>query len=113
MYERRGDVAGRDGALSRRSPSPLLTITKSKGLEYDLVILLGLDDDQWWSFKNNPEEGHSTFFVAASRARERLFMTIRQGQRTTKINEIYELLKQAGVGGVRSEDWAQSARPVP
>ena len=84
---------------------PLMTITKSKGLEYDVVLLLGLDDEQWWSFKNNPAEGHSTFFVAASRARERLFMTIRKGQGTAKINELYELLKEAGVKGLRSEDW--------
>ena len=85
---------------------PLMTITKSKGLEYDVVLLLGLDDEQWWSFKNNPDEGHSTFFVAASRARERLFMTIRKGQGTAKINEIYELLKEAGVKGLRSENWS-------
>jgi superfamily I DNA/RNA helicase len=84
---------------------PLMTITKSKGLEYDIVLLLGLDDDQWWSFTKNPVEGHSNFFVAASRTRERLFMTICQGKRTAKINEIYGLLQQAGVGLLRSGGW--------
>jgi superfamily I DNA/RNA helicase len=84
---------------------PLMTITKSKGLEYDIVLLLGLDDQQWWSFKNNPDEGHSTFFVAASRARERLFLTICEGQQIAKINEIYGLLGEAGVKTVRSTDW--------
>ena len=84
---------------------PLMTITKSKGLEYDIVVLLGLNDEQWWSFKNNPTEGHSTFFVAASRARERLFMTICKGQGTAKITEIYELLKDAGVKALEAHNW--------
>ena len=75
----------------------LLTITKSKGLEYDLVVLLGLNDDQWWSFQNDTEEGHSVFFVAASRARERLIMTRCRGDGNRKIEEIFGLLSQAGV----------------
>ncbi|MFA5952599.1 MAG: ATP-dependent helicase [Hyphomicrobium sp.] len=82
---------------------PLLTITKSKGLEYDSVILLGLDDDQWWSFANNPQEGHSTFFVAASRAKERLFMTLCADKKFGKLKEIYALLERAGVSMLNSE----------
>lgn len=81
--------------------TPLMTITKSKGLEYDLVILLGLNDDQWWSFTMNPAEGHSTFFVAASRARERLMMTRCGGDRSSKIREIFELLQAAGVQQIK------------
>jgi len=85
---------------------PLLTITKSKGLEYDVVVLLGLDDNDWWSFQRNPDEGHSTFFVAASRARERLFMTLCKHQRTAKISEIYKLLADAGVQTITSDSIA-------
>lgn len=29
---------------------PLMTIHKSKGLEYHTVIFVGLDDGAWWSF---------------------------------------------------------------
>jgi len=43
--------------------TPLMTITKSKGLEYDQVFLLGLNDTEWWSFDKDPSEGHSVFFV--------------------------------------------------
>lgn len=86
------------------SQVPLLTITKSKGLEYDVVVLLGLDDNDWWSFQRNPDEGHSTFFVAASRARERLFMTLCKHQRTAKISEIYKLLQDAGVQAITSDN---------
>ncbi len=77
--------------------TPLMTITKSKGLEYDLVMLLGLNDSEWWSFDKDPAEGHSTFFVAASRARERLMMTRCGYDRSAKIREIFELLDKAGV----------------
>ncbi|WP_218694643.1 MULTISPECIES: 3'-5' exonuclease, partial [Rhodococcus] len=32
----------------------LLTIHRSKGLEYHTVFFLGLDDDQWWSHGKDP-----------------------------------------------------------
>lgn len=83
---------------------PLLTITKSKGLEYNTVILLGLDDGQWWSFDRNPQEGHCNFFVAASRAKERLYMTILDGTKTQKIEAIYSLLHKAGVKTIRASN---------
>ena len=81
--------------------TPLLTITKSKGLEYDFVLLLGLNDSEWWSFNKDRAEGHSTFFVAASRARERLLMTRCGYDGSAKIREIFELLDRAGVRQVR------------
>lgn len=81
--------------------TPLLTITKSKGLEYDLVILLGLNDQEWWSFDKDPAEGHSNFFVAASRARERLLMTRCGTDRSFKIRSIFDLLTAAGVSEIR------------
>ena len=90
---------------------PLMTITKSKGLEYDLVIILGLDDDQWWSFQMNPQEGHSTFFVAASRARERLLMTLCKGKSRGRIQEIYDLLRSAGVRALAGEALSKAAAP--
>lgn len=89
---------------------PLLTITKSKGLEYNLVVLLGLDDTQWWSFAGNPTEGHSNFFVAASRARDSLFLTFCKGNQLKKIEEIYKLLEDAQVPFQMSGDWVK-ARP--
>ena len=82
--------------------TPLMTITKSKGLEYDLVMLLGLNDSEWWSFDKDPAEGHSTFFVAASRARERLMMTRCGYDRNAKIREIFDLLDKAGVRQIRA-----------
>ncbi|WP_296583589.1 ATP-dependent helicase [Xanthobacter sp.] len=85
---------------------PLMTITKSKGLEYDIVILLGLDDEQWWSFNKNPDEAHSNFFVAASRAKEQLFLTY-NGKGASKIQEVLRLLAKAGVKTLSSEEWSK------
>jgi DNA helicase II / ATP-dependent DNA helicase PcrA len=48
----------------------LMTVHRSKGLEYHTVFFLGLDDDQWWAC-----EGTSTFFVGLSRAAHRLIFT--------------------------------------
>lgn len=84
---------------------PLLTITKSKGLEYEIVVQLGLDDTQWWSFANDPTEGHSNFFVAASRARDRLHLLFCKGNQIKKITEIYELLEQAQVPLQAGIEW--------
>ena len=49
---------------------PLMTIHKSKGLkEFDTVFVVGLDDNMWWSFKNERMDGLAAFFVALSRAK--------------------------------------------
>ena len=77
---------------------PLMTIHKSKGLEYHTVIFLALDDSAWWSFSRQPEEARSTFFVAFSRAKQRVIFTYcPQRGRKTQIDSLYELLQQSGV----------------
>ena len=77
---------------------PLMTIHKSKGLEYHTVIFLALDDRAWWSFRREPDEARSTFFVAFSRAKQRVIFTYcqRRGGRSD-IASLYELLRDAGV----------------
>ena len=77
---------------------PLMTIHKSKGLEYHTVIFVGLDDDAWWSFSADKFEGTAGFFVAFTRAKQRVAFTYcaRRGARK-QIAPLYGLLKQAGV----------------
>ena len=77
---------------------PLMTIHKSKGLEYHTVIFIGLDDDAWWSFAADKIEGTAGFFVAFTRAKQRVAFTYcaRRGARRA-IAPLYGLLKQAGV----------------
>ena len=81
---------------------PLMTIHKSKGLEFHTVILVGLDDNAWWSFKNDPVEGTAGFFVAFSRAKQRVFFTYcEQGSSRDKIAPLYDLLESAGIDSIK------------
>lgn len=77
---------------------PLMTIHKSKGLEYHTVIFIGLDDGAWWSFSQDEIEATAGFFVAFTRAKQRVLFTYcaRRGART-KIATLYQLLSKAGV----------------
>lgn len=77
---------------------PLMTVHKSKSLEFHTMIFVGLDDDAWWSFKLEDVEGLSTFFVALSRARQRSFFSYcpSRGGRE-RIRKLYELLQEARV----------------
>jgi superfamily I DNA/RNA helicase len=77
---------------------PLMTVHKSKGLEYDTIIFVGLDDAMWWSHSRGNPEGIATFFVALSRAKQRAIFTFcrERGQRT-RVADLYALLTAAGV----------------
>jgi superfamily I DNA/RNA helicase len=77
---------------------PLMTIHKSKGLEYHTVIFVGLDDRAWWSFANDQVEATAGFFVAFTRAKQRvLFSYCAQRGDRSKIAALYQLLTKAGV----------------
>lgn len=65
----------------------LMTIHKSKGLEFDTVFFVDFHGDSWWGLRqavqrNNAEkqrEEKNSFFVGLSRAEERLFFTKNKG----------------------------------
>ena len=81
---------------------PIMTIHKSKGLEYEVVYFLGLEDSAFWSFNDQPEEDKSAFFVALSRAKSYLIFTYcklrnNRSQNNRNINEIYSLLIQSSL----------------
>ncbi|WP_017147563.1 UvrD-helicase domain-containing protein [Scardovia wiggsiae] len=62
---------------------PIMTIHRSKGLEYEYVYLIGLEGNSWWDNKHTEGsilEAMSTFFVAISRAKRGLIIT-RVGER--------------------------------
>lgn len=74
----------------------LMTIHKSKGLEFHTTIFYGLDKQTWWSLVPNRMEELNSFFVAFTRAKQRAFLTlcIDRGQ---PIVWIEALLVSAGV----------------
>lgn len=82
---------------------PLMTIHKSKGLEFHTVFFLGLDDTQWWSHKSGDHESLATFFVALSRAKQRVFFTYCRNRAKAKVSDLYTLLNGAGIGEVLFE----------
>lgn len=76
--------------------TPLMTVHKSKGLEFHTMIFLGLDSKSWWSLKPTSEEELKSFFVAFTRAMQRAFFT-RCAERGRTITWLEQMLAPAGV----------------
>lgn len=77
---------------------PLMTVHKSKGLEYDTIVFVGLDDQAWWSHRPGNPEGLATFFVALTRAKQRaIFAFCRERGQRQRVAELFQLLTDAGV----------------
>ncbi|MDA8170650.1 MAG: ATP-dependent helicase [Nitrospiraceae bacterium] len=74
----------------------LMTIHKSKSLEFHTMIFYGLDNQTWWSLTPDRTEELNSFFVAFTRAKQRAFFTlcIERGQ---PVIWIENLLAPAGV----------------
>ena len=92
---------------------PIMTIHKSKGLEYEAIYLVGLEDSAWWNFKNKPEAERSAFFVAISRAKQYLsfsycshreslkrFNNPSGSQSKSQVNEFFELLTAPNIAEI-------------
>lgn len=98
-------------ALEGLGSVPIMTMHKSKGLEYHTVVFVGLEDSALWSFARSQAEETRGFFVAFSRARKRVLFTFCHErprysgqaavtQQRTQIGELYRLLAK---GGIRPE----------
>jgi DNA helicase-2/ATP-dependent DNA helicase PcrA len=79
-----------------------MSIHKSKGLEFDTVILIGLEDYPFRGLSKKDGEEECTVFVAFSRAKERVIITSveeRQGraQARTEVGKFFDVFERAGV----------------
>lgn len=100
-YEEAGDWIVAVETLEGKHSIPIMTIHKSKGLEFNTIFFIGLEDSAFWSFSTQPEEDRCAFFVALSRAKERIDFTFSENrpvgfnanQSRSNIAEFYELLK--------------------
>lgn len=80
----------------------LQTVHKSKGLEYHTVFFVGIDDEQWWSHKNEPISSVATFFVGLSRAaQQNIFTYCSERGARHDVADLYRLLEAAGVPVLR------------
>ncbi|MBM6473857.1 ATP-dependent helicase [Klebsiella pneumoniae] len=53
----------------------VMNVHKCKGLEYKVVIFLGLEDQAFWAYKNAKFENDCALYVALSRAKESIIIT--------------------------------------
>lgn len=74
----------------------LMTIHKSKGLEFHTIIFYGLDNQTWWSLTPDRLEELNSFFVAFTRAKQRAFFTLCT-ERGKPIAWLEKILIPAGV----------------
>jgi DNA helicase II / ATP-dependent DNA helicase PcrA len=105
-YNASNDIISALDMLVGKDTIPVMTIHKSKGLEYNTVIFIGLEDGAFWSFQRQPDEDKCAFFVALSRAKEKVIFTFskqREGrygierQTITKIKVLFDELQKSGV----------------
>jgi superfamily I DNA/RNA helicase len=76
----------------------LMIIHKSKGLEYHTVIFFGLHQNAFFGYRNNRAEETNAFFVALSRAKERVFFTrSKESGDIAEIQGLIDLLSRADV----------------
>ncbi len=68
-----GDVASALASLSGDEAVRIMSIHKSKGLEFDTVVILGVEEETFWS---DAEAERSAYFVGISRAKRQLLLTV-------------------------------------
>ncbi|MEG0004911.1 MAG: ATP-dependent helicase [Peptostreptococcaceae bacterium] len=89
---------------------PIMTIHKSKGLEYEVVFFIGLEDSAFWNFNNQKNEDFCAFFVALSRAKKRVDFTFSSSRSSTKypkqslhnIKGFYKILEDSCVVNINN-----------
>jgi DNA helicase-2/ATP-dependent DNA helicase PcrA len=105
-YSASTDIISALDMLIGKDTIPVMTIHKSKGLEYHTILFIGLEDGAFWSFQQQPDEDKCAFFVALSRAKERVIFTFSkkregrfgmQSQAITNIKVILEELQKSGI----------------
>jgi superfamily I DNA/RNA helicase len=77
----------------------LMTVHKSKGLEFHTMVFFGLDNRSWWSLNPGNAEELNSFFVAFTRARQRAFFTY-CSERGAPVGWIEQILEPVGLSRI-------------
>lgn len=102
QYSENDDMLFAISLLKGEDTLPIMTTHKSKGLEFHTVIFMGLEDSAFWSYTQRPTQDNNLFFVALSRAKERVLFTFSQHralprnggpQSATAIRQIHSLIR--------------------
>jgi len=87
-------------AFEGKDSIKIMTMHKSKGLEFNTVIFMGLEDNVHWSTTSD----NNGFFVAFSRAKERIIFTISHREhydggigKVVGLTRFWDIFKKAGV----------------
>jgi DNA helicase II / ATP-dependent DNA helicase PcrA len=108
-YKASGDFVSALDMLMGKDTIPVMTIHKSKGLEYNTVMFIGLEDGAFWSFQRQQDEDKCAFFVALSRAKEKVIFTFSkqregrfgvQAQTFKNIKVLFEELQKSGIAKI-------------
>ena len=86
---------------------PVITIHKSKGLQYDTIFFIGLENSQYWNLANKPEE-ERVIFVAISRAKNNIYITCGnwRDRRKKYYNEYLEnIINKLSENGLQRRKW--------
>jgi superfamily I DNA/RNA helicase len=73
LSSKAGDIAQALREFAGRDAVKLMTIHKAKGLEFDTVVVLAVEHEMFWG---NDQDERSAYFVAISRAKRRLWLTV-------------------------------------
>lgn len=99
-----GSIKDSIEVLFKRNAVRLMTIHKSKGMEFEFVYLIGLEDNAFWNMNSDAKAERRAFFVALSRAKKSITFTFclkrvllkDKNQTAYKVSEFYDILKGSG-----------------
>tara|TARA_R110001583_G_scaffold119703_2_gene271042 strand:+ start:3476 stop:5140 length:1665 start_codon:yes stop_codon:yes gene_type:complete len=83
LLQREQDLTKALKQFSDNQAVRLLTIHKSKGLEFDTVVILGVEDQSFWGAQ---DAERCAFFVGVSRAKRQLILTVSDYRETPPSN---------------------------
>ncbi|MDW8518263.1 UvrD-helicase domain-containing protein [Priestia flexa] len=102
FYQKTGNLLEAIESFEGRLSIPIMTIHKSKGLEYEAVFFIGFDDNAFWTYSTQEEEDTCTFFVGLSRAKKYLYFTFSERRdggfcQKTNISPLYNMLRDSNI----------------